>query len=59
MLRTPCYVIGDAHLGIASKDAERALIAFLRALPARARSLVIMGDLFDFWFGWTDRKSTL
>ncbi len=52
MLPTPCYVIGDAHLGVASKDAERALLAFLRQLPGRARSLVIMGDLFDFWFAW-------
>ncbi len=52
MLPTPCHVIGDAHLGVASKDAERALLAFLRALPGRSRSLVIMGDMFDFWFAW-------
>ena len=52
MLPTPCYVIGDAHLGVASKEVERSLIAFLRQLPGRARSLVIMGDLFDFWFSW-------
>jgi UDP-2,3-diacylglucosamine hydrolase len=45
-------VIGDAHLGVASPEAERALLAFLRTLPTRARSLVIMGDLFDFWFAW-------
>lgn len=52
MLPTPCYVIGDAHLGVATPEAERALLAFLRSLPGRARSLVIMGDLFDFWFAW-------
>ena len=52
MLSTPCYVIGDAHLGVASADAERSLLAFLRTLPSKARSLVIMGDLFDFWFAW-------
>lgn len=45
-------MIGDAHLGIASNDSERALLAFLRALPGASRSLVIMGDLFDFWFAW-------
>jgi UDP-2,3-diacylglucosamine hydrolase len=45
-------VIGDAHLGVATPDAERALLGFLRSVPARARSLVIMGDLFDFWFDW-------
>lgn len=52
MLPTPCLVLGDAHLGVASADAERALLAFLRTVPARAKSLVIMGDLFDFWFAW-------
>ena len=52
VLPTPCYVMGDAHLGVASPEAERALLAFLRALAPKARSLVIMGDLFDFWFAW-------
>lgn len=52
MLPTPCYVIGDAHLGIAPPPSEAALLAFLRWLPGRAKSLVIMGDLFDFWFAW-------
>ena len=52
MLPTPCHVIGDAHLGVAPKHAEQSLLAFLRALPGRTRSLVIMGDLFDFWFAW-------
>lgn len=52
MLPTPCHVIGDAHLGIAAPEAERDLLAFLRQLPGRTRSLVIMGDLFDFWFAW-------
>ena len=52
MLHTPTLVIGDAHLGVASKDAERALLRLLRDVPSRARSLVIMGDLFDFWFAW-------
>lgn len=45
-------MIGDVHLGVASNESERALLAFLRALPGRARSLIIMGDLFDFWFAW-------
>lgn len=52
MLHTPCHVIGDSHLGVASREAESSLLAFLRPLPQRTRSLVIMGDLFDFWFGW-------
>jgi UDP-2,3-diacylglucosamine hydrolase len=52
VLSPPCYVISDAHLGVASHDIERALIAFLRGLEGRAGSLVINGDLFDFWFEW-------
>jgi UDP-2,3-diacylglucosamine hydrolase len=45
-------VISDTHLGVASAEVERALIAFLRSLPGRAGSLLINGDLFDFWFEW-------
>ena len=52
MLRTPCHIIGDAHLGIAPPEAERSLLRYLRELPDHAQSLVIMGDLFDFWFAW-------
>ena len=52
MLRAPCYIVSDAHLGVASLDIERSFVAFLRGLAGRARSLVINGDLFDFWFEW-------
>jgi UDP-2,3-diacylglucosamine hydrolase len=45
-------VISDIHLGAAPEDVERALLAFLRAARGHARSLVINGDLFDFWFEW-------
>lgn len=52
VLPAPCYVISDAHLGVASRDAERTLLAFLRHLRGNAGSLVINGDLFEFWFEW-------
>ena len=52
MLPTPSIVIGDVHLGVDAPGSERALLQLLRELPSRARSLVIMGDLFDFWFAW-------
>lgn len=45
-------MIGDVHLGVASREVERSLLAFLRKVPERGKSLVIMGDLFDFWFSW-------
>lgn len=44
--------MGDAHLGIASAESERALLAWLKHARIEAKSVVIMGDLFDFWFAW-------
>lgn len=52
MLRVPCYVISDAHLGVTPPAVERHLLRFLDQLHGRAGSLVINGDLFDFWFAW-------
>jgi UDP-2,3-diacylglucosamine hydrolase len=52
VLPSPCYVISDVHLGHASDEIERSLLGFLRALPGRAGSLLINGDLFEFWFEW-------
>lgn len=52
MLPSPCYVISDAHLGVAPARDEQALLGFLRGIGAEAGSLVINGDLFDFWFEW-------
>ncbi|HET9453680.1 MAG TPA: UDP-2,3-diacylglucosamine diphosphatase [Gemmatimonadaceae bacterium] len=51
-LPAPAYVISDAHLGFATGDIERSLIRFVRHLHGRAGSLVINGDLFEFWFEW-------
>jgi UDP-2,3-diacylglucosamine hydrolase len=44
--------VSDAHVGVdpAGAGAEQALLAFLDGL--RVGSLVINGDLFDFWFEW-------
>lgn len=52
MLASPCYVISDIHIGHATLDVERALVSFLRSLPGKAGSLLINGDLFEFWFEW-------
>jgi UDP-2,3-diacylglucosamine hydrolase len=52
MLASPCYVISDVHLGHAPESVERSLLAFLRTLPTKAGSLMINGDLFEFWFEW-------
>ena len=52
MLPSPCYLISDAHLGAAPPAVERQVLDFLRAIKGRVASLVVNGDLFDFWFEW-------
>ena len=52
MLPSPIHVIGDIHLGAAPAGVEPALLGFLRALRGRGGSLLVNGDLFDFWFEW-------
>ena len=52
MLPAPAYVISDSHLGFATSDIERSMLRFLRYLHGRSGSLVINGDLFEFWFEW-------
>ncbi len=50
------YFISDAHLSCDPPPVERIkvdkLCSFLGSIKASARSLFIVGDLFDFWFGW-------
>jgi UDP-2,3-diacylglucosamine hydrolase len=52
VLPAPTFIISDTHLGFATRDVERSLVRFLRHLQGRAGSLVINGDLFEFWFEW-------
>lgn len=52
VLPAPAYIISDSHLGFADKNVERSLLRFFRHLHGRAGSLVINGDLFEFWFEW-------
>lgn len=51
-LAPPCYVFSDAHLGFASRAVEDRAVAFLRYLRDHAGSVIINGDLFEFWFEW-------
>jgi len=52
MLPTPCYVLSDAHLGTAPPDTEPALVSVLAQARREAKSVVLNGDIFDFWFEW-------
>lgn len=51
-LPTPAFIISDAHLGAAPPEAERSLVAFGEIARRSARTVIINGDLFDFWFEW-------
>jgi UDP-2,3-diacylglucosamine hydrolase len=52
MLPAPCLLMSDAHLGAATAEREHAMVAFLDYARSNAGSVVINGDLFDFWFEW-------
>lgn len=43
-------VVGDAHLGSADLRDEEAFHDLLDAVPQLGTRLIVMGDLFDFWF---------
>ncbi|MFN2398109.1 MAG: UDP-2,3-diacylglucosamine diphosphatase [Gemmatimonadaceae bacterium] len=44
--------MSDTHLSAKSRERERDVVTFLKHLTGRAGSLLINGDLFDFWFEW-------
>lgn len=52
MLREPCYIFSDAHLGFAPDAVHESVLRFLRHLRDHAGSVIINGDLFEFWFEW-------
>jgi len=52
VLTSPCYVMSDAHLGFASREVERSVIGFFRHVATTGGSLIVNGDLFEFWFEW-------
>lgn len=45
-------VIADAHIGSAPADSEVALLRFLDEAPHLGDALLVVGDLFEFWFTW-------
>jgi UDP-2,3-diacylglucosamine hydrolase len=46
----PDFIVSDVHLGAVPDATERELVAFLDHVGEQAASLLIAGDLFDFWF---------
>lgn len=50
------YFIADVHLGADDPKGarERAFADYLRAIPADAKGVFLMGDIFDFWVDYHD-----
>ena len=46
----PDYLVSDTHLGAVAPERERAFLAFLKHVGENGGTLLINGDLFDFWF---------
>lgn len=49
-MQRPDYIASDQHLGAIPRQKELAFIRFLERVGADGRSLLLVGDLFDFWF---------
>ncbi len=45
-------VVADAHLGAAPPEDESALLEFLDTIPRDGDTLLLAGDLFDYWFSY-------
>ncbi len=48
----PTYFLSDLHAGAAHGDGDGRLIRFLRALKGEARTVYLVGDVFEFWLGY-------
>lgn len=49
-MQAPEIIASDTHLGAVPDSTERAFLGFLDYVGQNASSLLIAGDLFDFWF---------
>lgn len=46
-------IVSDIHLGAVAEENARAFLAFLEQAHRRGDELLINGDLFDFWFEYS------
>lgn len=49
-MASPDYLASDVHLGAVPPETERAFLDFLEHVGENGRTLLLAGDLFDFWF---------
>jgi UDP-2,3-diacylglucosamine hydrolase len=52
VLSLPCHILSDAHVGAAPTATADALVGFFRRLRGEPGSLLLNGDILDFWFEW-------
>jgi UDP-2,3-diacylglucosamine hydrolase len=50
MHEKPVYLASDVHLGAVPPEREAAFLSWLARTPESASTVVLNGDLFDFWF---------
>ncbi|HQO10323.1 MAG TPA: UDP-2,3-diacylglucosamine diphosphatase [Clostridiales bacterium] len=54
--REKIYFLSDLHLKLDNKpgtaEAKKPLLKFLSSVPDDAKEIVLMGDIFDFWYEW-------
>jgi len=54
--REKIYFLSDLHLKLdkkaATASAKETLLKFLDSIPDDAKEIVLMGDIFDFWYEW-------
>lgn len=55
---SPVYFLSDCHLPLIIKPGQESwqgvVLSFLREEASQARTLFLVGDIFDFWFEWRD-----
>ena len=53
-IRNKLYFVSDAHLGSGddSRERELSLCRLLDSMKTDAKRLVLLGDMFDFWFSY-------
>jgi UDP-2,3-diacylglucosamine hydrolase len=47
---TNVVIVSDAHLGPRTPEVTATFLRFLAAVPSLGTTLVVNGDLFEFWF---------
>lgn len=45
-------IVADAHFGAAPASDEEAFLAFLDSVPGQGDTLLLAGDIFDYWFSY-------